>query len=119
MTFKALRAKNLFVAFPYAFVFSMWMYFGIMHSIGFWQLTGDYQWYSLSQAFTLEAKFAGFPAANNGYDVHPGVPFGFASWLALRMVAWGISGPAERISYALANAEQFWTCAIIVALALN
>ena len=39
---------------PLALLVLAWGWFGVHEAIAFWQLTGDYSWYSLSQAFTFE-----------------------------------------------------------------
>lgn len=104
---------------PFVLIVVAWLYFAVLHPIPYWQQPGDYPWYALSQAFTLEARSAGFPASNLGYKYHPGLPFGLASWLALRLATHGIDDSAERIEYAIANAESFWLWAKIIALALT
>lgn len=112
----ALRAA--FLA-PYGLVIIAWLYFAVLHPVPYWQQTGDYSWYSMSQAFSFESRAAGFPAANAGFNEHPGVPFGVASWLALRFASLGEGGSPERISYVINHAEVYWTWAKFIALALN
>ncbi|WP_158904619.1 hypothetical protein [Burkholderia sp. L27(2015)] len=109
----------IFTSLPFILVAAVWLYFAVLHPIPYWQESGDYPWYALSQAFTLEAKFSGFPATNLGYNIHPGVPFGFAGWVAFRLATQGLSDSSERIAYAMANAQTFWLWAKIIALALN
>ncbi len=107
------------VLLPFIAVFSVWYYFAIMHAIPFWQIYDDYPWYSMSHAFTMEAKFLGYHASNLGYSVHPGLPFGFASWLAFRLATLGIVDGSERIAFAAMHGEAFWLWAKIIALLLT
>ncbi|HEY4075153.1 MAG TPA: hypothetical protein VGM52_18820 [Herbaspirillum sp.] len=104
---------------PFIVVTLAWFYFAVLNPVPFWQQTGDYSWYALSHAFTLESDLSGVRAINFGYNIHPGVPFGIASWLAFRLATLGISESSNRISYAIAHAENFWMWAKIIALTLN
>jgi hypothetical protein len=104
---------------PFLVVFISWFYLAIWNPVPYWQIQGDYSWYALSHAFTLESKSAGFPASNHGYNIHPGIPFGIASWVALRLATISIHGSAERIAYAVLHSEEFWHWAKLIALLLT
>lgn len=101
------------------FVCLIWFLGAVWFALPFWQMTGDYSWYSLSHAFTLESRAGGGVASNLGYRVHPGVPFGVASWLSLRLATISAQGSAERIAYGIEHADEFWMWAKILALCLN
>ena len=100
-------------------LFLVWFNYAVVRPIPFWQETGDYSWYALSQAFTFEAKASGEVASNLGFHIHPGVPFGLASWAALRLETAGLADSRDRIADALAHADDFWLWAKVLALALN
>jgi len=111
--------KYFLIIFPYFFIISVWLYFAIIHPLPFWQEIGDYPWDALSQAFTLESKFAGHNASNFNYHIHPGIPFAFASWVAFRLATIGLHNSGERITYVISNPENFWFWAKTIALGLN
>ncbi len=101
------------------FVCLTWFMGAVWFALPFWQLTGDYSWYSLSHAVTLEARAGGFAATNLGYKVHPGVPFGIASWLSLRLATISAEGSTQRIAYGIEHADEYWMWAKIMALCMN
>src|ERR1700712_4049397 len=103
------RLQNTVISLaPYALLLAIWIYFGLLHAIPYWQGETDYSWYSLSQAFTLESDLAGHPAENAGFYAHPGIPFGIVSWLAFRLSTIGIATSADRITFAIQHAEHYW-----------
>jgi hypothetical protein len=104
---------------PYGLTVAVWWYYAVFAAIPYWQETGDYSWYALSHAFTLESIYAHSPAFNTGYGVHPGLPFGFLSWVAFRLTTLGIPTPGERMAYVVEHAEVFWLYAKTIALLLN
>ncbi len=97
----------------------VWLLGAVWYPLPFWQLSGDYSWYSLSHAITLEARVGGFEASNLGYKVHPGVPFGLASWVSLRLATPTSHGTEERIAYGIEHAEEYWLWAKTTALVVN
>lgn len=112
-------SRNYSVLVILVLVCAIWVMGAAWFPLPFWQITGDYSWYSLSHAFTLEARAGGFPASNFGYKIHPGIPFGVASWLSLRLATLSVGGSPERIAYGLQHAEEYWMWAKVVALLLN
>jgi hypothetical protein len=104
---------------PYGLTIAVWWYYAVFAAIPYWQETGDYSWYALSHAFTLESIYAHSPALNTGYGAHPGLPFGFLSWVAFRLTALGIPTPGERMAYVADHAETFWLYAKTIALLIN
>ena len=101
-----------------AALMALWAWFALVHAIPFWQTPGDYPWYALSQAFTIESLSAGKLARNAGFLVHPGIPFALLNWVALRASDLA-GGHAERVMAALRDPEAFWLAARLLALALN
>jgi hypothetical protein len=74
-------------------VTGLWYYFAVLQAVPFWLLSSDYNWYSLSMAFTIESNMAGGPKSiNHGNYCHPAIPFEVLSWIALRLTTLGISG---------------------------
>jgi hypothetical protein len=115
-------SKRLLIAsrlLPYGLTIAAWWYFAVFAPIPYWQEKGDYSWYALSHAFTLDSIYAGSRAFNIGYGVHPGLPFGFLSWVAFRLTTLGIPTAGERIAYVVDHAESFWLYAKAIALLLN
>lgn len=98
---------------------AIWVAYAVLDPTPYWQEVGDYTWYSLSQALTLEALAQRWHAHNIGFNIHPGLPFGIASWLSLRLSVLGLPSSSARIVFALDNAEQFWLVAKTFALILN
>lgn len=99
-------------------LFAAWWHFAVDSAIPFWQVTGDYSWYSLSHAFTLDSKLAGVDATNYGYRVHPGLVYGVCAFLAYRLSTLGVGGLGERIEYAFTHADNYWLCANVASLVL-
>jgi hypothetical protein len=115
-------SKRLLVAsrfLPYGLTIAVWWYYADFTAIPYWQEIGDYSWYSLSHAFTLESIYSHSRAFNHGYTVHPGIPFGFLSWVAFRLATLGLPTAGERIAYVVDHAEAFWLYAKAIALLLN
>lgn len=104
---------------PFIVVAMIWLYFAVLDPVPFWQQTGDYSWYALSHAFTFEAKVEGYRAANFGYNIHPGVPFGIVSWIAFRIATYAAGDSGERVVFAINHGEAFWAWAKFIALVLN
>lgn len=114
------RCASLFLEWlPFIVVAIIWLYFAVLDPVPFWQQVGDYSWYALSHAFTFEAKVEGYRAANFGYNIHPGVPFGVVSWIAFRLATYAAGDSGERVVFAINHAETFWTWAKFIALVLN
>ena len=111
--------NGIFTTLPFVFILFVWLYFAVLHPIPFWYINDDYPAHALSHAFTLDSNLSGVKSYNYGYGVHPGIPFGFVSWLAFRLSTLGFSDSGSRISYALTHADSFWFWAKIFALALN
>ena len=71
-------ANTLAWAIPCLVAIAVWYWGAVGNPLPFWQIDSDYSWLSLSHAYTVESKLAGAPAVNNGYKVHPGIPFGWS-----------------------------------------
>lgn len=112
-------AKILLWAAPFFVAIASWCWGAVLNPLPFWQIETDYSWLSLSHAFTVESKIEGIPAINHGYRVHPGIPFGFVSWISLRLATLSAAGAEERITYGLVHAQEYWSYAKAMALALN
>jgi hypothetical protein len=123
MRFNKINKKNLILfnlkILPYLAIVGIWIFFVILNPIQFWQQIGDYHWYALSHALTMESKIYGFPATNHGYNIHPALIFGVANWLAFRITTLGIFDFQDRVSYLLNHAEIFYFWGSVIALGLN
>ena len=112
-------AIRLAWAVPFLVTIAAWAWGSVLNPLPFWQVETDYSWLSLSHAYTVEARLAGHPALNHGYTVHPGVPFGIVSWIALRLSTLSVAGAEGRIVDGLVHADRYWMWAKFMALLLN
>ena len=97
-----------------ALLIAAWLTIVFAWPIRFWATGDDYVYLSLAHAihfeFALHNKIGPDPALLN----HPGLPFYFASWLALRAAAFS-SRSNEIIQSALAGPDNFFLASRIIA----
>lgn len=113
------KLKQLLWILPYIFVVGLWVHFCILNPIPFWQIDDDYPWHSISHALSIESGFLGYSAINHGVFNHPGIPFGYVSWIAYKLTVLTFS-PVNNEFEILANeVESFWLYAQSFALLLT
>jgi hypothetical protein len=112
-----LSRRNAIVAAVALGVFLAFLTFGLRGS--FWT-SADYGMLSLSHAIHLEWRvnqWQNYPAP--GLAGHPGIPFYFASWLAVALVVPSFSpGGFDRFSEIVANAEGIYVANQMIAIAV-
>ena len=111
--------KQLGWILPYVFVIGLWAHFCILNSVPFWQIEDDYPWHSISHALSIESGFLGYPAINHGVFNHPGIPFGYASWIAYKLALLSFPPFNNEFELFTKEAESFWLYAKSLALLLT
>ena len=112
----------LFAAFS-AVIIAAWYWLNVAQGIGFWWVSSDYPYLSLSHALSIENWFmgSGERVVTPEKKMHPGIPFQFVSWLALRMSA--LMGPPTSLDglliATLQNPETYWRSALLFVLAMT
>ena len=111
--------KQLRWILPYIFVIGLWVYFCILNSVPFWQISDDYPWHSISHALSIESSFLGYPAINHGVFGHPGIPWGYACWIAYKLAQLSFPPFNNEFEIFTNEVESYWLYASLLALILT
>lgn len=87
-----------------------WYYCVVVTAVGFMQTYWDYIPLSLSHALHFQGRIEGVPLVpDHNFVTHPGIPFYYASWLALRGAAlFDGGGSAGLMERTLEEPAAFW-----------
>ena len=97
-------------------VLATWLTICFVWPVQFWTANNDYVYLSLGHAIHFQTSLHANVESDYGLLSHPGVPFYFASWLALRAAALLDSGN-DIVRSALSNPDHFfWATRIIAGL---
>ena len=99
----------------------LWLIADFFPRLDFWNFVGDYPMLSLSHALNIQSWFeTGTRQVSYYQEIHPGIPFQLASWLAYR-VAQIFYPPDVRtsIQYTLREPDLFWSASQLLALSLG
>ena len=97
-------------------VLATWLTICFVWPVQFWTANNDYVYLSLGHAIHFQTSLHANVESDYGLLSHPGVPFYFASWLALRAAALSDSG-SDIVRSALSNPDHFfWATRIIAGL---
>jgi hypothetical protein len=93
-----------------------WLTICLVWPVQFWAANNDYVYLSLAHAIHFQTSLHQNVESDYGLLSHPGVPFYFASWLALRVAALSDSG-GDIVRSVLSHPDHFfWATRIIAGL---